>query len=360
MAKFIPGLELSERFYAEAVGPILKKHWPKLNYSAGLIGDGSEVQGFDTPMSMDHHWGPRALVFLSHEDHRRVGSKVHETLANELPYTFAGYCTNMPQGFDSRYPKPIQAGPIDHFVEFFSYKTYFQNKLGIDPDAKIDTSQWLTFSEQALLEVTGGKVFVDGLGKLNTLRRKLSYYPKDVWLYILASQWESIGQEEHLIGRAGMVGDELGSRVIAARHVRDLMRLCFLMSRKYAPYAKWFGTAFNQLNCAAALSPQFTKVLQAGSWRTRQKHMIGVYESLLRMHNSLGITKPLPVRTSPFHSRPFIVSNGDVIADKIRKKIRSKDIRAIKTAIGSVDQYSDSSDLLENTRLRKKLRLLYD
>ena len=49
---FIKGLELSELFYKEAVKPILAKRFPDLNYSAALIGLGSEVLGFDMPQSM--------------------------------------------------------------------------------------------------------------------------------------------------------------------------------------------------------------------------------------------------------------------------------------------------------------------
>ena len=66
---------------------------------------------------------------------------------------------------------------------------------------------------------------------------------------------DRLNQEEHLMGRAGMVGDEIGSAVIGARLVRDLMHLCFLMERKYAPYPKWFGTAFARLACEAELCP---------------------------------------------------------------------------------------------------------
>jgi hypothetical protein len=35
-------------------------------------------------------------------------------------------------------------------------------------------------------------------------------------------RWNRIGQEEHLMGRADR-GDEIGSAIIAARLVRDLM-----------------------------------------------------------------------------------------------------------------------------------------
>jgi hypothetical protein len=44
--------------------------------------------------------------------------------------------------------------------------------------------------------------------------------------------------------RAGFVGDELGSALIGSRLVRDIMNLCFLLEKQYAPYPKWFGTAF--------------------------------------------------------------------------------------------------------------------
>ena len=65
---------------------------------------------------------------------------------------------------------------------------------------------------------------------------RFKYYPRDVWLYLMASGWNRIGQEEHLMGRAGLAGDEIGSALIGSRLVRDLMRLCFLMEQQYAPY----------------------------------------------------------------------------------------------------------------------------
>jgi hypothetical protein len=45
-------------------------------------------------------------------------------------------------------------------------------------------------------------------------------------------------------GRCAEVGDELGSRVVAARLVREVMHLAFLLEQQYLPYSKWLGTAF--------------------------------------------------------------------------------------------------------------------
>ncbi|OIO22581.1 hypothetical protein AUJ65_05865 [Candidatus Micrarchaeota archaeon CG1_02_51_15] len=61
---FIKGKKLSELFFKEIVEPILKEHYPNLKYSAGLLGPGSDVLGFDTPRSTDHDWGPRLVLFL--------------------------------------------------------------------------------------------------------------------------------------------------------------------------------------------------------------------------------------------------------------------------------------------------------
>ena len=65
---FIKGLDLGRIFYEEAVRPILNKHFPDLAHSAGLLGLGSEVLGYDTAQSMDHDWGPRLMLFLTQAD----------------------------------------------------------------------------------------------------------------------------------------------------------------------------------------------------------------------------------------------------------------------------------------------------
>jgi hypothetical protein len=54
------GIELARLYYTEAVAPILKAHFPGVLHSAGLIGPGSEVLGFDDEMSRDHNGETRS------------------------------------------------------------------------------------------------------------------------------------------------------------------------------------------------------------------------------------------------------------------------------------------------------------
>ncbi|MDQ0909640.1 hypothetical protein QFZ22_005625 [Streptomyces canus] len=73
---FLPGLELSRRFYAETVGPLLEEAAPGIPHSAARIGPGSEVLGYDTPRSADHEWGPRLQIFLRSQDVPRHADRI--------------------------------------------------------------------------------------------------------------------------------------------------------------------------------------------------------------------------------------------------------------------------------------------
>ena len=65
---FIPGIKLCGQFYEEVVQPILLTRFPELKHAAALIGNGSEVLGFDDELSTDHDWGPRVLLFVETAD----------------------------------------------------------------------------------------------------------------------------------------------------------------------------------------------------------------------------------------------------------------------------------------------------
>ncbi|GAB3877607.1 hypothetical protein GCM10027612_00710 [Microbispora bryophytorum subsp. camponoti] len=90
----VRGLELSRRFYLEAVAPLLARRFGGLTHTAALLGPGSEVLGYDTERSTDHDWGPRLQLFLSPEDAAADGEAVDAMLAGSLPPRFLGYPTN--------------------------------------------------------------------------------------------------------------------------------------------------------------------------------------------------------------------------------------------------------------------------
>jgi Domain of unknown function (DUF4037) len=364
MSAFLSGRDLSRRFYEEAVRPLLAQYLEDIPYAAANLGEGSDVLGFDTEMSRDHDWGPAAHIFLRDED-GHLAEDIRQMLSRQLPHTFLGY----PVNFDETPVEPgtfgmkmTSDGLVNHRVHIMTLQTFFRLLLAYGIDQPPDVAAWLTMPSQSLREVTAGAVHYDGVGELTELRQRLAWYPHDVWLYLLACNWQRIGQEEHLMPRAGFVGDELGSAIIGSRLVRDAMSLCFLMEKQYAPYPKWFGTAFKQLRCADQLWPILWQAQISSTWQEREAALCEAYELLAHMHNALGITGKMPETVSPFFNRPFKIIHGGEFAQALVEQITDNEVKRVASQrlIGSIDQFSDNTDLRCVTDWRPILRQLYE
>lgn len=353
MADFMNGLALNQLFYEEVVAPILKSHFSDLKYSAALIGWGSDVLGYDDAQSTDHNWGPRFQLFLNQDDDEKYHESIVNVLNDELPSEFRGYPTAFPIVVND------VEGASKYNIDVETIRGYFGRYLGYDPYSEINAADWLTFAEHKLLAVTSGRVFHDGLHELEPIRRRFHYYPRDIWLYMLAAQWEKIFEEAAFVGRCGYVGDELGSRVIATRQVKNLMHLCFMMERKYAPYSKWFGIAFSQLNCAPKLTPIFQAVLEANEWNQRQTSLAIAYEVIAQLHNALNITIPLEEKALQYYNRPYLVVGDDRYVEELMNAVTSEEVKNLKHSLGSLNQFIDSNGQLNNLVLCKKLKELY-
>ena len=221
---FVPGAELGRRFYADVVRPLLDAAFPGLPYAAAHLGEGSDVLGYDTAMSRDHEWGPAVTLFLRDADVGQVPA-IRALLAERIPATFLGY----PTGYAPLRDDPIHVametgGPARRVESRRCGRSAGSSWAGIRPDP-LTVADWLSFPTQQLMHVTAGPVHYDGVGELTRLRERLAWYPVDLWRYLLAAGWTRLGQEEHLMGRAGYAGDELGSAVIGGRLARDLMAL---------------------------------------------------------------------------------------------------------------------------------------
>jgi hypothetical protein len=363
MPTFTPGITLSREFYISIVRPLLDIHFPQLPHAAGLLGTGSDVLGFDDTMSTDHNWGPTVLIFLT-ENSYHLNQEIDQILRRELPYEFCGYPVNVDESPDEPgtvIMKRISAGPVNHRVFITTVRRFIQHHLGFDIDQPLTSLDWLTIPSQILRSINSGAVHYDCVGELTRQRARFTYYPHGVWLYLLACGWKRIEQEEHLMPRAGLAGDELGSAIIASRLVRDIMNLCFLMEKVYAPYPKWYGSAFNQLKCGPKFILILWRVQQAKDWRQRETALCEAYQQLAAMHNQLGITEQLPEETSAFHDRPFQVIHGELFANAILERITDPEVKRISGIglIGGIDQFSDSTDLRSDSSWRERILALY-
>jgi hypothetical protein len=219
-------------------------------------------------------------------------------------------------------------------------------------------ADWLTTPTQRLATLVAGEVFRDEDGSLTARRQALSWYPDDVWRYVLAAAWLRVSQEEAFIGRAGAVGDDLGSALATARVARDLVRIALLIEKRWAPYSKWLGTAFTRLPIAERVGPHLTTALHADGWREREAALCSAQRELAAATNRLHLAGEVDPEPRQFHTRDIRVLFGDRLTDALAARVTDPGIRALITRLGvrshdgiatlpgAIDQVVDSVEVL--------------
>ncbi len=201
------GLVLAREYAAEVVEPLLARHLPELRVAIARLGSGSDVLGLDDLVSCDHDWGLRLTVLVDDAD---VGC-VRAAMERHLPAAWREHPTRFATTWD-----PI----VRQRVEVASPVGFARSWTGLTLDRVPDTIGWLSLTGQAVLEVVGGAVFRDDTGELTAIRRRLAWYPDDVWRFAVAADWSRLGGELPFVGRAADRGDDVGSRILAARLAR--------------------------------------------------------------------------------------------------------------------------------------------
>ncbi len=340
------GIGLSRRFYKNIVAPLLGRNFPDLPYTACRIGWGSEVLGYDTEVSADHDYGPCVQIFLAEDGFPATAQAIIQRLDNGLPGAFEGWPVRFPRNV--RPPKThSELGLLgsDHGVELYTLSAWCKQFLRREFHGDLTALDWLSYPEQFFLLVTAGSVFRDDLGQLGALRARLSYFPRDVWLYKLAAQWGRIAEERAYVGRTGDVGDEIGSRIIATRMIENIMRLAMLIERRYAPYPKWFGTAFAQLNCAAELTPLLVSVLSSQTWEDREIALLMACQFMAELQVAKGVPGAIVPTVGSLHGRPYRFIDSLKIGNAIHAAILDEELRELPEC-GAADQFLSSNFVL--------------
>ena len=332
----LKGIDLCSKFYNQVVKDIVTPIAP--DHAACLVGHGSEVLGFDTLMSEDHEWHARCFIFIDgHENNTDLIESVNSALDKKLPSTFDNYDTE---------------------VVVRSARALYKRELGFDVYDMTEID-WLNTTSQIFRELTTGAVFKESK-ELSFLRDKLSFYPHDIWLYILSVQWKRIWQEMAFMGRCGDLGDDIGSTLVCSRLFSYIMRLCFLYERQYAPYWKWFGTAFSKLQCSSRLTPIIESGLRANNWLDRQKYLSQAYIILGDIHNEARLTASIEPIISNHYGRPFMVPDALKYEAVLLAEITDETVKNLPKGIGNVDQISDNTNFLGRHQTRQSVKSVWD
>lgn len=360
MADFIKGLDLCEQFFFEIAKPLLDEFYPSLKYTAGLIGYGSDVLGYDDIISTDHMWGPRFYLFLDNVD-AGIKPKIEKVFAQNLPYIYKGFSVNFSKpdmnGGGIRHTEFIDSGEVSPLIFIKTIDEFLEEYIGTCSLEAIGCLDWLSFSEHRLLALTSGRVFIDRIGVKNKLDA-IKFYPDDVMLYLIASQWSLIAEEQAFVKRCGQCSDELGAMIICARIAERLMRLCFLYNRKYAPYSKWFGTAFGNLPVDENIKRRIYLALSANDLMERENHLIAAQANVAQLHNKSGLTSPVEVNIQSYFGRDINVIFADGIASTIAEKLKDTPFENIPL-IGTLSQVGNFTAISDNAKYSRQIKGLY-
>ncbi len=337
MVDVLTGVELARQYYWEVVLPLLECWRRDIAHAAGRLGSGSDVLGLDDDMSRDHDWGLRLTLLVDDCDVETVA----RYLTGALPDSFQGWPTSFATTWDPTIRPRIEVDTPEHFV---------WSRLGIGVEKDWGALDWLAVTGQSVLEVTAGDVFVDSHGGISEIRRRLTWYPDDVWCYVVAADWHRIGQLLPSMGRAGSRGDDPGSRILTARIVSIAMHLAFLLQRRWPPYDKWMGTLFAQLPVAAAIAAPLEAAMKASEWPQRQAALSEMLTGLHDFQRSVGLPTGQDA-LELFWDRPFCGVRRSV-TELLLGAVTDPVVSELPVGVGSVEQWVDNVDVLTDPQRR--------
>jgi Domain of unknown function (DUF4037) len=343
----LPGADVSRRFHAEAVAPILAREFPRLRYAAARLGSGSDVLGLDDAMSRDHDWGCRLTLLVDAADAPLVPT-VRDRLEDQLPSSWRGWPVRFGTTWDPR---------VVHRVEVATAGEFARSRLGIDPLGALSAVDWLMLTGQGVLEVTAGPVFTDQIRDLGRVHEVLRWYPDEVDRYVRAAGWLQVSFRLPMHGRAADRGDEAGSRVIAGAIAASLMRLALLARRRWAPYEKWLGTAVRALPDGTALAGALAAATGAARWQDREEAMAAAAGLILDVQRDRGVPVPRPA-FSQFWDRPYRHVDPSVIRG-LRAGIKEPDLAGLPHEVGSIEQWVGDVELLARPERRIAVAAAY-
>lgn len=268
------GLEIAENYYNEFGRDMIDSEFSDIKdkIAIGLSGSGSECFGFDDDISTDHDFEPRFCIFIPDEGivDRKTEFRL-ERAYSKLPKEFMGLKRSLvsPVGGNRR--------GVIRISDFFLEKTG-------TPDGDLTVSQWLTVSENSLLEATNGKIFFDGLGLLTKIRSRIAYLPDDIRIKKLAGNLLIMAQAgQYNYPRCLMHGETGAAQLAAFEFAKAAINVIFLLNKKYAPYYKWCFKAMRGLEKLSTLCDTLEFLISSENYGAVCETKAEVVEDIAKM-----------------------------------------------------------------------------
>jgi len=268
------GLEIAEKYYLEFGKNMIDTEFSDIKdkLAAGICGGGSECFGFDDDISKDHDFEAGFCIFIPDEDviDRKTEFALERAYA-KLPKEFMGLKKSL--------LSPV--GGSRHGIIRIS--DFLLEKTGTK-DGSLTVSDWLTVSENSLLEATNGKIFFDGLGLITKIRDEIAYLPEDIRIKKLAGNLLIMAQAgQYNYSRCLAHGETGAAQLAAFEFANAAINVIFLLNKKYVPYYKWCFKALRGLEKLSNLADTLEFLISSENYGAVCETKAEVIEDVAKM-----------------------------------------------------------------------------
>ncbi len=235
LSEQLKGMYISREYFNAYGGQLLngfEKYLDKI--AVGLMGEGSDILGYDDISSHDHDFGAGFGLFVSRDTYNEIGAEL-QAAYDRLPKYFRG----IPKA-----PKPLNGVRRGVIIA----EDFFRSLTGLS-EPPSEESEWLFANEYGLAAVSAGEIFRDDGGNFTrTVKAFRRYYPEDIRRKKLAMGLTCAAQSgQYNYLRAVNRGDTLTAELMAADFVQNALYCVFPITGRFAPITKWRNRAADEL-----------------------------------------------------------------------------------------------------------------
>lgn len=126
----------------------------------------------------------------------------------------------------------------------------------------------------------------------------------------------------------------------------------------YAPYSKWFGTAFNKLNIYESIKTKINAALQANDLTERENNLVEAQALVADLHNASGLTDKVDYSIESYFGRDIKVIFADKFVDATVEKLKGTVFENIPL-IGTMGQFGGLSDFADEQGYYEQIKRIY-
>ena len=123
----------------------------------------------------------------------------------------------------------------------------------------------------------------------------------------------------------------------------------FLYKDTYAPYSKWFGTAFNKLDIDEKIKIKINAALKANDLTERENNLVEAQALVAELHNASGLTDNVDYNIEFYFGRDIKVIFAEKVVDATIEKLKGTVLENIPL-IGTMSQLGGLSNFADEKK----------